>query len=74
MNKEFDIEPVYGDSDKYMKTKIKLYKDKMNTNFQAKKNTKRKYIIQMYVTNNARFCYQSKEKVLSTKDFGRIQI
>ena len=74
MNKEFDIEPVYGDSDKYMKTKIKLYKDKVNTNFQAKKNTKRKYIIQMYVTNNARFCYQSKEKVLSTKSFGRIQI
>ena len=57
MNKEFDIEPVYGDSDKYMKTKIKLYKDKVNTNFQAKKNAKRKYIIQMYVTNNARFCY-----------------
>ena len=27
MNKEFDIEPVYGDSDNYMKTKIKLYKD-----------------------------------------------
>ena len=25
MNIEFDSEPVYGDNDKYIKTKIKLY-------------------------------------------------
>ena len=37
MNIEFDSEPVYGDSDKYIKTKIKLYEDKVNTNFQGKK-------------------------------------
>ena len=40
MNKEFDRKPVYGDSDKYLKTKIKLYKDKVNTNFQGKKRPK----------------------------------
>ena len=34
---KFDSEPVYGDSDKYIKTKIKLYGDKINTNFQGKK-------------------------------------
>ena len=28
MNIEFDSEPVYGDNDKYKKTKIKLYGDK----------------------------------------------
>ena len=28
---------VYGDSDKYIKTKIKSYGDKVNTNFQGKK-------------------------------------
>ena len=37
INKEFDSEPVYGDSDKYTKTKIKSYGDKINTNFQGRK-------------------------------------
>ena len=34
---EFDSEPVYGDVDKYIKTKIKMYGDKVNTNFQGQK-------------------------------------
>ena len=34
---KFDGEPVYGDDDKYIKTKIKLYEDKVNTNFHGKK-------------------------------------
>ena len=42
MDKNFDSEPVYCNNDKYIKTKIKLYGDKINTNFQGKKNTKRK--------------------------------
>ena len=29
---EFDSEPVYGENDKYLKTKIKMYEDKVNTN------------------------------------------
>ena len=37
MNIEFDSEPVYGDNDKYIKAKIKLYGDKVNTHFQGKK-------------------------------------
>ena len=37
MNIEFDSEPVYGDNDKYIKTKIKSYGDKINTSFQGKK-------------------------------------
>ena len=36
MNIEFDSEPD-ADNDKYIKTKIKLYGDKINTNFQDKK-------------------------------------
>ena len=39
-NIEFDSEPVYDDNDKYIKAKIKLYGDKVNTNFQGKKLTK----------------------------------
>ena len=37
MNIELDSEPIYGDNDKYIKTKIKSYGDKINTNFQGKK-------------------------------------
>ena len=37
MDVKFDSEPVYGDNDKYIKTKIKIDKDKVNTNFQGKK-------------------------------------
>ena len=36
LNIEFDSEPVYGDGDKYIKTKIKMYEDRANTNFQGK--------------------------------------
>ena len=36
MNILFDSEPVYGDVDKYLKTKIKMYKDRVKTNFQGK--------------------------------------
>ena len=37
MNIEFDSKTVYEDVDKFLKTKIKLYRGKLNTNFQGKK-------------------------------------
>ena len=37
LNIEFDSEPVYGDGDKYIKRKIKMYGDRANKNFQGKK-------------------------------------
>ena len=40
MNIEFASKPVYGDNDKYIKTKIKLYRDKVNTKFQGEKMPK----------------------------------
>ena len=40
MDSNFDSEPLYGDNDKYIKTKIKRYRDKVNTNFQGKKVSK----------------------------------
>ena len=33
---EFDSDSVYGDTDSYMKTKVKSYDNKVNTNFQGK--------------------------------------
>ena len=37
IGKKFASEPVYGDSDNYIKTKTKSYGNKVNTNFQGKK-------------------------------------
>ena len=37
MNIEYHSDPVYGDVDKYIKAKIKLHGDKVNTTFQGKK-------------------------------------
>ena len=44
MNIEFDSGPVYGDNDKYIKTKIKICEDKVNTNFHDKKIPKEKTV------------------------------
>ena len=37
MNIKSDSEPAYGYNDKYTKTKIKTYRDKVNTDFHGKK-------------------------------------
>ena len=37
---KFDSEPIYGDEDKYIKTKIKIYGDRVNTNFHGQKMPK----------------------------------
>ena len=39
---EFDSKPVYGDDNKYIKTKIKIFNDSVNTNFQSKEIPKEK--------------------------------
>ena len=49
IGKEFNSGIFYGDSDKNIKTKIKTYEDKINTNFQGKKSTRK-----MHHTN---FCH-----------------
>ena len=36
LNTKFDSKPVYGDNDKYIKTKIKIYSGSVNTNLQGK--------------------------------------
>ena len=39
---DFESKPVYGDDDKYIKTKIKVYADSVITIFQNKKMPKAK--------------------------------
>ena len=45
--KEFDSKPVYNE--RYLKTKIKSYNGKINTNFYMKKNTKRRLSVYLFV-------------------------
>ena len=33
MNIKLDSKPFYGDNDKYIETKIKMYEDRVKTNF-----------------------------------------
>ena len=47
MRIDFESKPVYGDDDKHIKTKIKIYADNMII----------KSTIQVFINNNARFCY-----------------
>ena len=42
LNITFDSEPVYGDNDKYIKTKMKIYAGSVNTNFKGKGAPKEK--------------------------------
>ena len=67
MKIEFNREPVYGDNDKYIKTNIKLYGDKVNTNFQRKKVPKQNIsykclslIMLDYVIRVNKKCYPQK--------------
>ena len=53
MDIKFDSEPVYGDNDKHIKAKIKIYRDKRNTKFKGK----RKCIIQMFFINRVKSFY-----------------
>ena len=54
LNIDFESKPVYGDDDKYIKTKIKIYAGSVITNFHNKKMPK---TMQVFVNNDARFCY-----------------
>ena len=65
-----DSEPVYGDSEKYIKTKIKSYRDKIYTKFQDKKIPEENASYRWCI-DNVRFCYQ---KVLAANTFGRVKI
>ena len=42
LNIDFESKPVYGDDDKYIKTKVKIYVNSIITNFHNKKMSKEK--------------------------------
>ena len=72
MSIEFDSEPVYGDDDKYIKTEIKMYGDRVNTNVQGKKVPKENAsykCLSLIVLNSV---IRVNKKILSTNSFGRV--
>ena len=48
MKINFGSKPIYGDVDKYIKTKIKTYADSIITNFHNKKIPKEKHYVNAY--------------------------
>ena len=48
MKIDFESKPVYGDDDKYIKTKIKIYADNMIMNFHNKKCLKKNHHAGVY--------------------------
>ena len=56
LNIKFGNEFVYGDIDKYIKTKMNMYDGNVNTNFQDKEMSKENILMKMLVISNAGFC------------------
>ena len=50
MSIDFESKPVYGEDEKYIKTKMKIYADDI-------KSSQIKNTIQMFINNNAGFSY-----------------
>ena len=48
MKIDFESKPFYGDNDKYIKTKIRIYAGSIITNFHNKKMLKEKYHVSVY--------------------------
>ena len=73
MDIKSDSEPVYGDNDKYIGTKTKIYGEKLNTNLQVKKlpklNTPCNCLSLIMLDSVIKL-----NKVLSTSTLGRVEI
>ena len=74
MDVKFDSEPVYGDNDKYIKTKIKIDKDKVNTNFQGKKVPKENASYKCVSLIMLDSVIKASQKASSSNTFGRVQV
>ena len=68
---ESDSKPVYGDDDKYIKSKIKIYGGSVNENFQDKKMPKDKALCNSL---SIIILLLKQKKVLSSNTSGRVQI
>ena len=72
VNKKFDSETVYGDNDKYIKTKIKSYGNKVNTNFQDKEIPKEKALYKCLSLIMSDPVIRGNKKILHSNIFRRM--
>ena len=72
LNIEFDSDPVYGDNDKYIETKIKMCEDRVNSNFQGKKVPKENASYKCLSLIVLDSVIRVNKKILSTNTFGRV--
>ena len=72
MNIEFYSEPVYGDNDKYIKKKRKMYEDRVNTSFQGKKMPTESASYNCISLIACDSVIRVNKKILSTNTFGRV--
>ena len=74
MRIDFESRPVYGDDDKYIKTKIKIYADSMVTNFHNKKNPKERAPCKCLSITMLDSVIKVNKKILSSNIFRRMKI
>ena len=74
MNIEFDSEPVYSDNDKYITTKIKMYENRVKTNFQGKKVPKENASYKCLSLIMLDSIIRVNKKMLTTNIFTRVYI
>ena len=69
---ELDSEPVYGDTDSYIKTNVKMYANRVNTNFQNKEVPKKDASYKCLYLIMLDSVVKVGKKVLSTSIFRRM--
>ena len=74
LNIDFERKPVYGDDDKYIKTKMKIYADSIITNFHKKDMPKEKAVRKYLSIIMIDSVIKANKKILSTNTFRKMQI
>ena len=74
MNIKFYTEPVYGYSYKYIKRKIKIHEDNINTNFHSNKMSKQNVSNKCLPLIMLDSVLRTNKKILSLSTFVRVQI
>ena len=69
---EFDSDPVYGDTNYYIKTNVKMYDNKVNTNFQGKETPKGDSSCKCLSLIMLASVAKVGKRILSTSIFGRV--
>ena len=72
LNIEFDSQPVCGDGDNYIKTKMKMYGNRLNTSFQCNKVPKGNASYKCLSLIMLDSVIRAKKKVLCTSIIGRV--